>query len=421
MTSTPPQRLFLYTEAPAPGGVTGMIGLLARGLRDTYTITLVYPGNPGMREWAEGLRIEGFTTAAVALRNRGGLTGWIDPGGLWRLARLLKTADILHAHLHTPFACLPVIVMARTVLRKRVIATEHYISQLRYLRRRPLPWYLSWIRELRIAFLMAVKRKVVRIVNSSVTVSETNRTFMLSVFGSFLSSRVCAIPNGVPLPTPEPAPPRQMPFPVLCVVAGLNNQKGHRYLVDALPVIQKVYPDVRVLFVGTGHLRSELEHHALVRGVSGNILFLGHREDVPAILRGADLSILPSLFEGMPLSLLEAMAIGVPVVATAVDGSTEVVVDGETGLLVPPGDSIRLAEAVLRMLADEKERTRMANAARRRVHDIYSIEHMAHAHCLLYDRIMGETSAERASSGSSAEHHTVNTDAAGLQGTDHEL
>ena len=118
-------------------------------------------------------------------------------------------------------------------------------------------------------------------------------------------------------------------------MAGLNNQKGHRYLIDALPVIQKVYPDVRVLFVGTGHLRSELEHHALVRGVSRSIVFLGHREDVPAILRGADLSILPSLFEGMPLSLLEAMAIGTPVVATAVDGSTEVVVDGETGSARP--------------------------------------------------------------------------------------
>jgi glycosyltransferase involved in cell wall biosynthesis len=394
MTLTHPQHLLFYTEASAPGGVTGIIDLLARGLQSTYRITVLHPDNPGMRAWSEGLRNEGLTTSAVALRNRGGLTGWLDLCGLWHLAHILKTADIIHAHLHTPFSCLPVLVMARVVLRKRVVATEHYISQLRYLRHRPLPWFLSWIRELRIAFLMAVKTKVVRIVNSSVTVSETNRTLMLSLFGNFLAPRVCTILNGVSLPALQPAPPRQHPFPVLCVVAGLNNQKGHRHLIDALPVIRKVYPDVRVLFVGTGHLRSELERHALVRGVSRNILFLGHREDVPAILRGADLSILPSLFEGMPLSLLEAMAIGIPVVATAVDGSTEVVVDGETGLLVPPGDSTRLAEAVLRMLADNQERARMANAARRRVHDVYSVERMIHAHCLLYDRMMGETPEE---------------------------
>jgi glycosyltransferase involved in cell wall biosynthesis len=159
--------------------------------------------------------------------------------------------------------------------------------------------------------------------------------------------------------------------PVLGVLARLSPQKGLTYLLSALTAIMARHPDVYALVVGEGHLRPELEAQAKALGVEGRFLMVGYRQNVVDYLRASDVFVLPSLFEGMPLSILEAMGAGLPVIATAVDGTPEVVVDGETGLLVPPADPDALAGAVNRLLGDREFAARLGRQGRARA-DLFS-------------------------------------------------
>ena len=163
-------------------------------------------------------------------------------------------------------------------------------------------------------------------------------------------------------------------------VARLVEQKDQRTLVDAAPAILQRFEDARFVVVGDGALRGELEQ----RAAGLPFEFLGDRDDVPELLAGFDVFAFPSLFEGLCLAVIEAQAAGIPVVATPVGGIRETVVDGETGLLVPPRDPAALAAAVCRLLDDQALADRFAAEANRRVRARYSVERMVEATLALY-------------------------------------
>lgn len=163
---------------------------------------------------------------------------------------------------------------------------------------------------------------------------------------------------------------------VLGLVGRLEEQKGQRYLLAALPELARQIPDLAVLLVGEGRERQALEGLAEELGVSHLVRFLGTRRDLPRVFRALDLFVHPSLWEGLPLTLLMAMGARLPVVGTRVSGITEVIADGNNGLLVPPGDSQALAAAILEMYRSPELRRRLAEAARRTVMAEYSQEAM---------------------------------------------
>ena len=139
-------------------------------------------------------------------------------------------------------------------------------------------------------------------------------------------------------------------------------------------------PDVRFVIAGEGELRAVLE-----RAAPPNVEFLGHRDDVPDLLASFQVFAFPSRFEGLCISVIEAQAAGVPVVATPVGGIRETVVDGETGFLVPVDDAKALADQVAWCLEHADEARRVAEEARRRVRERYSIETMVERTLALYD------------------------------------
>ena len=160
---------------------------------------------------------------------------------------------------------------------------------------------------------------------------------------------------------------------IIGCVGTLRSVKGHKYLIQAIPLILDKFPHTRLVLVGDGPLRSELERLAEKLKVRERIMFLGYRPDVSELMNIFDIFILPSLSEGLSNVLLEAMAASKPVIATNVGGNPEVVEDGRTGLLVPPKDPKKIAEAVNELLDNKNKRLEMGKAGLERVKEKFSI------------------------------------------------
>ncbi|MEO6809279.1 MAG: glycosyltransferase [Isosphaeraceae bacterium] len=173
--------------------------------------------------------------------------------------------------------------------------------------------------------------------------------------------------------------------PLALFVGRLAAQKGVDDLLKALDLLQHVRPDLRTLIVGDGPLRGDLEELANAFRLGGSARFLGHRDDVPRLLAAADLLVLPSLYEGLPNVVLEAMRFRVPVVATAAPGTTEVVNDGQTGLLVPPRAPKELARAIRTLLDEPEFARRLGEAGRARVEADFRAETMVARFAELYE------------------------------------
>jgi glycosyltransferase involved in cell wall biosynthesis len=144
---------------------------------------------------------------------------------------------------------------------------------------------------------------------------------------------------------------------VLVSVGRQEFQKGQRYLVEAMAELSRVRQDAVLLIAGRqGHATEELERLWRETELGDRVRFLGFIEDVPEILAAADLFVLPSLYEGLPGALIEAMASGLPIVATEIDATLEVLEPGRNAILVPPASASHLAGAVLRLLREEDTR-----------------------------------------------------------------
>ena len=197
------------------------------------------------------------------------------------------------------------------------------------------------------------------------------------------------IPSGVDLDAVRAASPASLVSgrPVIGAVARLVPVKGLQYLIDAAPEILRRCPDARFLLVGDGEMRPALEAQADALGLSDRIVFTGFREDIPALIAGMDVFVLPSINEGMGRVLVMAMALGKPIVATRVGGVAELLGDGEAGLLVPPRDPAALAEATTALLRDPTRASALAEAGRRRA-PRYSAEAMLEALAKVYREVM---------------------------------
>jgi glycosyltransferase involved in cell wall biosynthesis len=175
--------------------------------------------------------------------------------------------------------------------------------------------------------------------------------------------------------------------PLLLFAGRLAPQKGVDGLIAAIDLVQYNVPQLRVLIAGDGPMRAQLEATAAAFRLGGMVRFAGHRDDVPRLLAAADLLVLPSLYEGLPNVVLEAMRFSKPVVATAAPGTTEVVNDGETGLLVPLRDPPALAQAIRTLVEDPERARRLGAAGRERVAADFRAETMIDAYASLYEEL----------------------------------
>ena len=176
---------------------------------------------------------------------------------------------------------------------------------------------------------------------------------------------------------------------IVIMVAVLRRGKGHEVLFDAIPRLQNAIPNVRIKLVGDGELNDSLRQQAEKFGET--VEFLGQRVDIPDLLNASDVLVLPSWSEALPTVLIEAGAASLPVVATKVGGTAEVVLDGQTGFLVEPGDSAEIANNLAKILENPGLARAMGNRAREKVQETFSLQRQAQSMVALFSSVMDKT------------------------------
>lgn len=365
--------LYLITEFNV-GGAERVVERLATQIskrRHRVLVACLYDPGPVADE---------IIAAGIPVVNLG-MRGKSDLRVIYRLFRLVRTERIQVIHSHLFHANLLAALVGKLASIPVIIATRHSVD-IGGMNRE---WLNHWTGHFCDA-VVAVSKEVYE------AELERSRTD---------PSKVVIIPNGVQVEAFAPVDLHELEqlrkqwgldpdAPLIGTIARFDKPKGHSYLLDAIVGILEQFPDAKVLLVGDGPRRSQMEEKAEALALSNSIVFTGIRHDIPRILALLDLFVLPSLWEGLPMVALEAMAAGRPVVATHVGGVPEVVLDGVTGLLVPPRDPVALTEAIVRLLHAPGLRRQMGQAGRERVAQHFSMEQMVERTQNLYEHLLEE-------------------------------
>lgn len=287
-------------------------------------------------------------------------------------------------HVHNGKTTLQAALALKLGGRGRVVKTQHFVS----------PAHASYT-GFKASLSEAAHGWVNRRVSGFLAISEAVRAQMLAR-GEAPAERIHLVPNGMSgvEVSPEAVAAVRREFgigldtPLIVCVARLEREKDILTLLRALPEVQASVPDVRLLVAGEGAERASLEAAVQELGIADAVQFAGFREDARAIIAAADVFVLPSLEEPFGLVLLEAMALRRPVVATAVGGPLEIVVDGVTGRLVPPAQPAGLASALRELLTDPEGRQKMGALGYERYLENYTAQRMAEGTLKVYRSVL---------------------------------
>ncbi len=344
-----------FTDTIGFGGAEQALLTLMAGLnRECWRPVLMYHASSGITPLLEGaarLDVELWPMPRMPDGREGA-------GRVWQFTRRLRArrVDVFHAHLTWPLACKFGLVGAILASVPAIVATVQLFVEF--------PLDLSIFTQQRLIYAgvgryIAVSQHVAQHLRQKLHWPVHK---IQVIHNSTASLNHCADE------AKDAMLIEQADTPVVLTVARLDEQKGHQYLLAAAAHV----PQAQFVLAGDGPLRASLEAQARSLGLEQRVKFLGYRSDIPDLLAGCNVFVLPSLYEGLPLSILEAMSAGKPVIATQIGGTDEAVIPGETGLLVPPADPTALAAAIQRVLDDRPFARRLALAGRARVEREFS-------------------------------------------------
>jgi glycosyltransferase involved in cell wall biosynthesis len=387
MASSAPARGVLFAPPPpvrtegrilqvvlslAPGGTERLVIEICKRLAPSFDVSICCLDDEGA--WANDARAHGVEV--IALRRRDGFRPEIGR----RIARLTaeRRIDLLHCHQYSPFVYGRIATGWHRTLK--LVYTEHgRLSDA------PPTWKRRLVNPLLARFDGAI-----------VAVSEELRRHMLDA--RFPAARVAVVRNGIeagarPSAVDRRAARRALGItgatPLAVSVARLDTVKDFGTLLDAFATVRRQLPGARLLIVGDGPERAWMTQRAAQPDLEGAVDLLGYRDDVRAVIAAADVYVNSSISEGISITILEAMAAGLPVVATNVGGTPEVLSGDAGGVLVPSRDPGQLASALLELLADPSRRDTMAAAARRRLETSFTIDRMVDEYVNTYRRLLG--------------------------------
>jgi glycosyltransferase involved in cell wall biosynthesis len=350
------------------GGGEEVTRLLGRGLRERghEVRFLTFPGSP----LAERVAAEQFPVLPLPARSQ------LDPRALLALTRQLQGARVDVLHLQTAREALFGSLAGRLARVPVIVITRHMATPVRPAMR----WVYNRACDAVVCVARAVQESLLR--------------------AGVRRERTCLIHAAIDVPhfcdavLPREEARRRLGWApgqlLVGIVGALLPGKGHATFLEAAARLREAGYGGRFVIAGDGPLRARLEARAKALGLGSAVLFLGFRSDVAAVISAFDVFVFASAgTEAFPLALLEAMAAGRPVVTTRTGGTPEIVEEGVTGLLVPPGDPQRMAAAVDRLLRDRLLAARLAGAARERVARRYDARQMAAATEALYASLVG--------------------------------
>jgi sugar transferase (PEP-CTERM/EpsH1 system associated) len=301
-----------------------------------------------------------------------------DPAVIYRLYRVLRELRPHIVQTHNWGTLLEGVVAARCAGVPIVVHAEHGTIQ-------GGQWRLL------------IQRLLWRAVHKVLCVSQAHRQ-RLAAAVNFPSNDLLPILNGVDTATftPRPADKETIRADLgwevdplyIGTVGNLRPVKNQALLLQAVQQVCARYSHVRVVIIGDGPLRTQLIHLAEALGIHKQVRFLGARSEIPELLNAMDIFVLPSLSEGLPMSVLEAMSCGLPVVATRVGGMSEVVVDGQTGLLVASEDTQQLTRALETLVQQQDTRMTLGQQGRKRVMEHFSLHRMVRDYQTLYEALI---------------------------------
>ena len=339
------------------------------GLRSLgHRTLLVAHSNGELRRRAE----EGLDLVSLAPKTE------MDLSAAWRLSRILKqlTPDVVHAHdPHGVAMAGLALSMSTRLVKPPLVAARRVDFHLRG---------------------SSLSRWKYRQVDCFICASEAIRQMLIG--DGVPAGRTVTVHEGIDLEHVDAATPASLHeelwlphhAPIVGNVAALVPHKGQRHLIEAARLVLPQVPDARFVIAGEGELRPALERQIKEHHLEKHVLLAGFRPDVLSLHKAFDIFVMSSVTEGLGTSLLDAMAAGKPVVATRAGGIPEVVVDGETGFLVPPRDHAAMATAIVKLLKDDGLRRRMGEAGRTRACTMFSAERMVKETLRVYERVKKE-------------------------------
>jgi glycosyltransferase involved in cell wall biosynthesis len=313
-----------------------------------------------------------------------------------------------------PFFDLPAFLRLFRFLRRNRIQIIHTHLPLANIIGRSIAWLAgvpiiisteqSTYYEKSFPFVMA-DRLLARITTQMTAISQAVRLFSARQ-ARLDPEKYLVIPNSIPITrirmesrTEGLAKRRELDIgadqPVVITVGRLSPEKGQRVLIEAARNILEVNPSVLFLFVGDGPCRQALIRQAEQYGLDAHIKFLGYRQDISSLLQISTIMALPSLREGLSIALIEASACYLPIVASNVGGIPEVVENGVSGILVPPGDDKALAKSILNLLDSPDLQLSMGQAGRRIATNCFSSKILSEKIAHLYQRLWSEFISRR--------------------------
>jgi len=362
-------KILQITANAGYGGLPLHVLTLSKGLRERghEVEILSMSAGPMLKLYEEALI---RTTAVPSLGRR--LPR--DPRTIIRVVRYVRSyveanqPNVIHAH--GPRACFFCDLAQMGHKQPPLVASAHgSYTQFMFGNQSQFGWLKRKTKQLQYG---AMDRATGRIAAKMVAVSQATRNDLVDKL-HVPADKVVLIHNGIEEQAVDAERVAEIRRQLECkngdklvvYVGRIAFHKGLSYLMEAAKAVLVADPRVRFVLVGEGPMEEELRREAGAKPLAGRFQVMGRRTDALDYIAAADLFVLPSLSEGLPLTLLEAAMMGKAMVASDVGGVPEVVVDGETGLLIPAGDAGRLADAIGRLLSDDKLRSRMSAAARR--------------------------------------------------------
>ena len=350
--------MLIYYE-PAPSGQTTHVLSLARSLRDRgHQITVVLPARLGSSVAAfRGLDVE---VVPLSL----GKVMW-SPQAIVAVIRLIRRRGVDLVHIHSQEAGLLGRIVARVAGARGIVYTPQTIDIRR------ARWHGLYV---------LLERALARVTDAIVSVNRLDRERLIE--WGIPPTKVVTIPNGIDLSAFRGSIDveglrRSLGLdanrPLVMQVGRLSAQKDPLAFVEGARRVMQARPDVQFALIGEGPLQEAVASRVQTLEPGGRLHLLGWREQGFKLAAAADVVTLTSRWEGTPYSLLEAMAWARPVVATAVNGCSEVILDGQSGFLAPPGDAALWARRVLDLLDDPEMAAAMGRRGRRRIEEAYSL------------------------------------------------